>query len=88
MAAPLSNLSFQMPNRALLKLGPPPPHDRETTLWIALAQPGFQSAGDHILGQECETLAELELLAVQIRGDLDSILIEARHRVAAKERGR
>jgi hypothetical protein len=56
--------------------------------WIALSKSGFhthRSTGDIVIGYECQSLEELEILEEEIRGDFTRVLEEARARLKPRD---
>lgn len=78
-----------MERNRMLKLGQKWPGDQaDNTYWIG-ADP-MNSRVHHadglvLMGRECRSLAELELVAEDIRTELDMVLLEARKRFGRME---
>jgi hypothetical protein len=78
-----------MERNRMLKLSQKWPGDQaDNTYWIG-ADPMNSRVhhGDGLLlmGRECRTLAELEMVGAEIKADVDAVLKEARQRLARME---
>ncbi len=78
-----------MEQNRMLKLGQkwPDGNPAENVYWIGATATASVQHGDGLLlmGRECRSLRDLEMLADEIRAELDAVITEARKRLLPQE---